>query len=116
MKRLFTFIFLIVIIVVGCYLIKKGFENEFFDVSSYEKIESKSEDLTKKLADYNEKNEVDYNEAIDELNTASKAYGESKAKYDEIFAELADVINNNGEDSEAIEEVIYSDKEKYKVE
>lgn len=115
MKRLFTFIFLIVIIVVGCYLIKKGFENEVFDVSSYEKIESKSEDLTKKLADYNEKNEVDYNEAIDELNTASKAYGESKAKYDEIFTELADVINNNGEDSEAIEEVIYSDKEKYKV-
>ena len=115
MKRLFTFIFLIVIIVVGCYLVKKGFENEVYDISSYETIETKSEALTKKLAAYDKKNEEEYNTAVSNLNTSTKAYKESKAKYDEIYAELADVINNNEDENEVIEEIIYSDKEKYKV-
>ena len=114
MKRLITFIFLIVIIVIGCYLIKKGFENDIFNVSSYETIETKSEALTKKLALYDKKNQDEYDAATNSLKTSTKAYNESKTKYDDILSELADVINNGDGDDE-IEEIIYSDKEKYKV-
>jgi len=115
MKRLITFICLIIIIVVGYFLVKNGFENDYFNISSYETIEEKSTELTKKLAEYDQENQDKYNEAANNLNVAMKGYKVSKEKYETIFAELADVIDNGEGDADAIEEIIYSDKEKYKV-
>ena len=115
MKRLITFICLIVIIFVGYFLVKKGFENDYFNISSYEAIEQKSVKLTKKLAEYDQENQDKYGEAANNLNVALKGYKDSKERYEAIFAELADVIDNGEDDANAIEEIIYSDKEKYKV-
>ena len=74
MKRLITFICLIVIIIVGCLMIKKGFENNFFNIASYNTIETKSEALTKKLAAYDKKNKDEYDTAVTNLKTSVKQY------------------------------------------
>lgn len=115
MKRLITFISLIVIILLGYTLITKGFENDKITIASYNTIESKSEALTKKLASYNKKNQEDYETAKSTLETSIKNYKNSKTKYEEIYEELADVLNNTSDESGIPEEVIYSDKEIYRI-
>ena len=118
MKRLITFISLILIIVVGYTLITKGFENDKLTISSYNTIEDKSEALTKKLASYNKRNQDDYEKTKSSLDSSIKSYENSKEKYEAIVEELADVLNpqENEEGSEQPkEEIIYSDKEKYRM-
>ena len=115
MKRLITFICLFVIIFVGYTLITKGFESNSFNIPNYEVIEDKSEALTKKLAVYDKKNQEEYETAVTNLNSSIKSFKGSKEKYEAIREELADVLNKDDTESvdEVIEEVIYSDKEKY---
>lgn len=116
MKRLITFICLFIIIFVGYYFINNGFEGSIINIASYDKIESKSEALTKKLASYDKKNQEEYETAVTNLNSSIKTYKDSKAKYETIVEELADYLNKDEDEvNETIEEIIYSDKEKYKV-
>ena len=115
MKRLITFISLIVIILLGYTLITKGFENDKITIASYNTIESKSEALTQKLASYNKRNQEDYETAKSTLETSIKNYKNSKTKYEEIYKELADVLNNPSDETGVAEEVIYSDKEIYRI-
>ncbi|MBR1540926.1 MAG: hypothetical protein IJ629_07315 [Clostridia bacterium] len=51
------------------------------------------------------------------MNSSIKNYETSKNKYESILEELADVLNEKDGESEQemLEEIIYSDKEKYKV-
>lgn len=118
MKRLITFICLIVVILLGYQLVTKGFENDSIDIASYEKIEKKSEALTKKLASYDKKNQEEYETALTTLNSSIKMFKDSKAKYEDIYEELADMLKDDESETgeqETIEEIIYSDKEKYNV-
>lgn len=116
MKRTIILICLFVVILIGFRLIAKGFESGNLEIASYFTIEKKSEKLTRKLASYNKKNQEEYDKSVENLNTSIKKYEESKSKYDAIYAELADVLNKgNSNEQDAVEEVIYSDKEKYKV-
>lgn len=115
MKRLITFICLIVVIFLGYRLITNGFENDSFEIASYNTIETKSEALTKKLANYDKKNQEEYDTAVNSLNSSIKMFKDSKTKYETIYEELADVLNSNTDEEETMEEIIYSDKEKYKV-
>ncbi|MBR2289116.1 MAG: hypothetical protein IJ867_00435 [Clostridia bacterium] len=117
MKRLITFICLIVIIFVGYKMVEKGFDNDTFNIASYEVIETKSEALTKKLALYDKKNQDEYGTAVNNLNSSIRSYNTSKEKYETILAELEDILNSGDDEevAEVIEEIIYSDKEKYKV-
>ena len=117
MKRLITFICLIVVLIGGYYLITKGIESNNLNIASYETLETKSEALTKKLAAYDKRNQEEYDTAVNGLNSSIKTYEISKKKYEDILAELSDVLNQKeGEtEQEILEEIIYSDKEKYKV-
>ena len=118
MKRLITFVCLILIIAVGYFLITRGFENDTFSIASYETLATKSDGITKKLANYDQKNQNEYETAISNLNSSKKTYKESKEKYEKIFKELSVMLDNNGSEEtteEIVEEIIYSDKEKYKV-
>ena len=114
MKRLITFVCLIIIISLGYTLITKGFESDFFGVASYKKIEEKSEGLTKKLAVYDKKNQEEYETAVTNLNSSIKNFNDSKEKYETIFKEFSNTLDKDDE-NEVLEEVIYSDKEKYKI-
>lgn len=118
MKRLITFICLFVVIFLGYQMIEKGLEAGSLNISSYNVIETKSEALTKKLASYDKKNQEEYDTAVNNLNSSIRTYQASKEKYETIYEELADVLNKEDTDEstqEIIEEIIYSDKEKYKV-
>lgn len=115
MKRLITFICLILIIVAGYQLIRNGFENDTLNIASYETIQTKSEALTKQLASYNKRNQDDYNTAVSSLNSSIKTYNDSKQKYENIVEELGELLNKDDDEGNVIEEVIHSDKEKYKV-
>ena len=115
MKRLITFICLIVIIFAGYYFIVRGLEiGDSFNISNYKTIEKKSRALTKKAASYDKKNKEEYKTATDNLDSSIKSFEASKLKYEEILAEMATVLNES-EENETVEEIIYSDKEKYKV-
>ena len=119
MKRLITYICLIIVIVVGYVLITDGYNGKKVKIASYKNIEKKSDALTKKLAVYDKKNQEEYETTVTNLNSALKSYQDSKSKYEAIVEELAEVLNKEDEETEdgesVIEEVIYSDKEKYKV-
>ena len=97
-------------------MITKGISNSFFYIPSYKKIESESGKLTIALANYNKLNKESYETSVNNLNLAIKSYKTSKSKYEKIVEELAEFLNkNNKTEEEILEEVIYSDKEKYKV-
>lgn len=118
MKRLITFICLIVIAFLGYHLITSDVDVGSFNIGSYNTIETKSNALTKKLANYDKKNESEYETAVKNLNSSVATYKDAKARYEAILSELSDVLNNKDADAsaqEVIEETIYSDQEKYKV-
>ncbi len=117
MKRLITVIGLIAVIFVGYIFISKGFENDKFQIASYNTIETKSEALTKKLAAYDKRNKEDYQAQEGMLNVAKTSYQTEKEKYETILEELQDVLNQDpdSEDSEAIEQVIYSNQKVYDI-
>lgn len=117
MKRLITFICLIVIIIVGYFLIDKGFDNKSFPIASYNTIEAKHEALTTKLAGYDRINQDQYENAKSALESSIRTYKNSKTKYETILAELEDVLSEDSESeqSEQIQDVIYSDQEVYKI-
>lgn len=115
MKRLITLICLIAIIIIGYFLISKGLESKAFSVASYRTIESESAELTQKLANYDKKNQDEYEATVVNLKSSIKSYQDSKTKYERIVEELADVLKTEDSPTEVAEEIIYSDKEKYKV-
>jgi len=117
MKRLIIFICLIVIIFLGYTWINKGFNNAAFEIASYNTLETKSKALTQKLGVYDRKNGQEYDTAITSLNSSVKQYKDAKAQYEAILTELEGILNTSDDQAtnETIEEIIYSDQEKYKV-
>lgn len=117
MKRLITFVSLIIIIFLGYALIKNGFENDKFQIASYKTIENKSEALTKKLANYERKNQEEFETAKSNLDSTIKSYKNSKSKYEAIVEELSDVLNNpsDSEQTAPTEEIIYSNQKTYDI-
>ena len=112
MKRLITFISLIVIIFLGYKFITKGAGDK---IVSYNTIETKSEALTKKLAAYDKRNQDDFEAAKSTLDSSIKTYKNSKEKYETIYKELTEIMqaNPNSDESEQIEQVIVSDQKVY---
>lgn len=117
MKRLIIFICLIIIVILGFIWIENGFDNAAYGISSYNEIEDKYEKLATKIADYKKTNVDEYNTAQERLKTSKTEYKSAKEAYEQILAELEDVLKNsdNKDMNEVIEEIIYSDQEKYKV-
>ena len=120
MKKLITYVCLIVVVILGFSIITKG--NETFKIVSYKTIGEKSDSLTQKLAVYDKMNQDEYDSTCDNLKNSIKSYQDSKAKYEAIVEELSDVLSKKEaedvkeeEEDKVVEEIIYSDKEKYKV-
>ena len=78
MKRTIIFILLVLIVIAGYMLINNGLENDNFSIASYSKIGVESNELTKKLANYDKKNKEDYETALITLNSYKEKYKESK--------------------------------------
>ena len=115
MKRLITFISLIVIVFLGYTFIMKGVNTSKVKIASLNTVKSESDMLTKKLATYDKMNDEQYEAKKASLDSNINTYKNSKIKYEKIVEELAEVINNdpNSSESEAISDVIYSDQEVY---
>ena len=113
MKRLVTFICLILVIFVGYILIAKGFDNSVFPIASYKTIESKHEALTKKLANYDRLNQDEFENSKLALDSLVKIYNGSKNKYETLLAELENTLKESNDNG--VSDMIYSDQEVYKI-
>lgn len=109
MKRVLIVVVLIVLIFFGYSVIVNGFGFDplNIDISGYETIEKKSNELTKAVASYDKKNEEEYKSAVDSLNSSIKSYENSKDKYESLIEELGSVEEENSETILAISKRIY---------
>ena len=92
MKRLIVIISLIVVIALGYVFVARGIGNENVGVYSYESIQSESEALTRKVANYDRLNQDNFDAAKSSLDSSLAKYENSKNKYEEIYKEVSDML------------------------
>ena len=107
MKRVIIIVLLIIAIVLGYQIVVNGFETSDGEVliSSYEQVESDSDDLASDIAAYNTLNDTQYNTMLTTLKSSINNYKSTKEEYEELIAELGTMVDGNAEGTE--DEIVY---------
>jgi hypothetical protein len=102
MKRILIVVALCIVIWFGYTVVTNGVDNNKLNLNilGYKSLEEESDSLTKAVEAYNTKNQDTYDQALVTLNNSIKKYNESKAKYEEVIAELATTDDTSSEEEE----------------
>lgn len=111
MRRLILMALVAVLCYFGYVCITEGVRNENFniDISKFEQVEIDSDDMTKELAAYNEKNDKQFEVVKTNLTHAIKNYENTKQEYQDLIETLG-----IQEDTE-VDEVLVATEKAYQI-